>query len=55
MPRVLICIEGTGQVEHGGATDAIGKDDVSLLPAGVGARAFRPSGAVSLLEIALPE
>ena len=53
--RVLVCIEGAGQVEHGGATYAVGKGDVWLLPAVVGACAFRPSGVVSLLEIALPE
>ena len=55
VPRVLICIEGTGQVEHCGATYAVGKGDVLLLPAVVGACAFRPRSAVSLLEIALPE
>jgi mannose-6-phosphate isomerase len=54
-PRVLVCIEGIGQVEHGGAAYAIGKGDVWLLPAAVGACAFQPHGAVSLLEIALPE
>jgi mannose-6-phosphate isomerase len=53
--RVLVCIEGAGQVEHGGATYAVGKGDVLLLPAVVGACSFRPSGVVSLLEIALPE
>jgi len=55
VPRVLICIEGTGRVEHGGATYAVGKGDVLLLPAVVGASAFRPSNAVTLLEVALPE
>ena len=55
MPRVLICIEGSGQVEHGGATYEVGRGDVWLLPAVVGACAFRPRNAVSLLEIALPE
>ena len=54
-PRVLVCIEGTGRVEHGGETYAVGKGDVLLLPAAVGACAFRPSGAVTLLEVALPE
>ncbi|MGB6481972.1 MAG: type I phosphomannose isomerase catalytic subunit [Candidatus Acidiferrales bacterium] len=53
--RVLVCIEGAGQVEHAGATYAVGKGGVMLLPAAVGACAFRPSGAVNLLEIALPE
>ena len=55
VPRVLICIEGAGQVEHSGVTYAVGKGDVLLLPAVVGACTFRPRSAVSLLEIALPE
>jgi mannose-6-phosphate isomerase len=54
-PRVLVCIEGTGRVEHGGQTYAAAKGDVWLLPAAVGVGAFRPSGAVTLLEVALPE
>jgi mannose-6-phosphate isomerase len=55
VPRVLVCIEGAGQVEHGGATYEVGRGDVWLLPAVVGACTFRPRRAVSLLEIALPE
>ena len=54
-PRVLVCMEGTGRVEHGGETHAAGKGDVLLLPATVGACIFRPSGPVTLLEVALPE
>jgi len=55
VPRVLVCIEGAGQVEHGGATYAVGKGDVWLFPAVVGACTVRPHSAVSLLEIAIPE
>jgi mannose-6-phosphate isomerase len=54
-PRVLVCIEGTGRVEHGGETYAAAKGDVLLLPAAVGACVFQPSGAVTVLEAALPE
>jgi mannose-6-phosphate isomerase len=54
-PRVLVCLAGDGQVEHDGANYAIGKGDVLLLPAVVGARLCRPCGAISLLEISLPE
>jgi mannose-6-phosphate isomerase len=54
VPRVLVCIEGTGQVEHCGATYAVGKGDVLLLPAVIGACTFRPFSKVNLLEIALP-
>ena len=55
VPRVLVCIEGAGQVEHGGATYAVGKGDVLLLPAVVGACTFQPQGAVNVLEIEIPE
>jgi mannose-6-phosphate isomerase len=54
-PRVLVCIEGAGQVEHGGGAYAAGKGDVFLLPAVTGACTFRPRGAVKVLEIAIPE
>jgi mannose-6-phosphate isomerase len=54
VPRVLVCIQGAGQVEYGGASYAIGKGDVFLLPAVVGACTFQPRGRVNLLEIALP-
>jgi mannose-6-phosphate isomerase len=55
MPRVLVCIGGAGQVEHVGATYAVRQGDVLLLPAAIGGCTFRPRGAVSLLEIALPD
>jgi mannose-6-phosphate isomerase len=54
VPRVLVSIEGAGQLDHGGAAYAIGKGDVYLLPAAAGACTFRPRGRVNLLEIALP-
>ena len=53
--RVLVCIEGTGNIEHGGTDYAVGKGDVFILPAVIGACAFQPSSAVTLLEIALPD
>lgn len=53
-PRVLVCTAGTGEIEHGDETYAVGKGEVWLLPAVTGPRTFRPSGAVSLLEIAIP-
>ena len=49
-PRVLVCIAGDGQLEHDGATYAVGKGNVVLLPAVVGACLCRPRGAISLLE-----
>jgi len=53
-PRVLVGIEGSGQIMHNGTPYAVGKGDVWLLPAEVGECAFRPSGEVTLLEIAIP-
>jgi mannose-6-phosphate isomerase len=55
VPRVLVCTEGAGEVEQGGASYAVAKGDVFLLPAVISACTFRPHGAVNLLEIALPE
>jgi mannose-6-phosphate isomerase len=55
LPRVLIGMEGAGQVEYFGDTYDVGKGEVWLLPAVVGECTFRPRGAVTLLEIALPE
>jgi mannose-6-phosphate isomerase len=53
-PRVLVCIEGSGQVTHRGFPYAVGKGDVWLLPAEAGVCVFQPSGEVTLLEIAIP-
>ena len=55
VPRVLVCIEGQGQVEHGGAAYEVGKGDVFLLPAILGPCTFQPRGTVNVLEIEIPE
>jgi quercetin dioxygenase-like cupin family protein len=55
MPRVLVCIEGSGWFEGGGSAYGVDKGEVWLLPAVVGACEFHPNSAVTLLEIALPE
>jgi len=54
LPRVLVCVEGAGQIEHDGVIYAIERGEVWLLPAVVGISQFRPSEAVDLLEIACP-
>ena len=54
-PRILVCIDGRGLLEHGGVNYAIQKGNVILLPAAVGVCCFIPLGAVSLLEISLPQ
>jgi mannose-6-phosphate isomerase len=54
-PRVLVCIEGAGELGHGGVNCAVGKGDVLLLPAMAGACLCRPDDDITLLEISLPE
>jgi len=53
--RLLVCLEGVGELEHAGMHYPFNKGDVLLLPAVVGACLCRPNGTVKLLEIALPE
>jgi len=54
-PRILVCVEGGGQIEHQGAQFAMERGSVTLLPAAVGVCRFRPDRTVTLLEIAVPE
>jgi mannose-6-phosphate isomerase len=53
-PRVLVGIEGSGQIMHNDTPYELGKGDVWLLPAEAGECSFQPSGEVTLLEIAIP-
>jgi mannose-6-phosphate isomerase len=55
VPRVLVCTEGMGRVEHQGAAYAAGKGDVVLLPAAIGPCVYQPRGSVNVLEIEIPE
>jgi mannose-6-phosphate isomerase len=55
MPRVLICIDGSGWLESDGTAYGVDKGQVWLLPAVAGACVFHPNSAVNMLEIALPE
>jgi mannose-6-phosphate isomerase len=54
VPRVLVCIEGLGQIEHGDDTYTVQRGEVWLLPAVIESCVFRPAHAVSLLEIEVP-
>lgn len=54
LARVLVCLSGEGQLKHAGVSYLIGKGDVYLLPAAIGACDCVPRGVVSVLEIALP-
>ena len=55
LPRILVCIEGVGNVEFNGTNFGMSKGTVTLLPAIVGACTFAPEGNVVLLEIAIPD
>jgi len=55
VPRVLVCIQGSGHVEHNNIPYEIGKGDVCLLPAEIGVCSFRPTDEITMLEIAIPE
>jgi mannose-6-phosphate isomerase len=54
VPRVLVCIEGLGQIEHGGGTYSVQRGEVWLLPAVIESCVFRPANTVRLLEIEVP-
>jgi mannose-6-phosphate isomerase len=53
--RVLVCIEGRGDLEHAGVDYCFGEGDVLLLPASVGECSCKPNGTVTVLEISLPK
>ena len=54
-PYILVCIAGEGQLEYNGNLYPISKGDVVLLPAMVGECSCHPKGAITLLEISIPE
>jgi mannose-6-phosphate isomerase len=54
-PRVLVCLDGLGDLQHEDANYSMGRGDVMLLPAVVGACVFQPRGSVNLVELSLPE
>ncbi|HEY5326673.1 MAG TPA: type I phosphomannose isomerase catalytic subunit [Mucilaginibacter sp.] len=53
-PRILVCIEGGGELESNNDLYTLDKGEVMLIPAVTGACPFVPRGKVVLLEIALP-
>lgn len=52
--RVLVCIEGAGDIEAGGKQVSMSRGKVLLLPAAIGAGTFVPKGPTTILEIAVP-
>jgi mannose-6-phosphate isomerase len=56
LPSMLVCIDGTGEIEHAGTDYAMRKGDVFLMPAEMGTCTCLPCGSpVNVLEIAIPE
>lgn len=53
--RILVNIEGQGEIEYKDELYPFKKGEVMLLPASVGSCPFVPKGKVVLLEVALPE
>lgn len=54
-PHVLVCLEGVGQLENADRSYNADGGNVLLLPAEIGSCSFQPFGAVTLLEISLPD
>jgi len=52
--RVLVCVDGEGQVDTGDILYRVEKGEVILLAAVLGVCIFRPRGEVTILEIAVP-
>jgi mannose-6-phosphate isomerase len=55
VPRVLLGLAGRAELEYAGQSYAFRRGQILLLPAVVGECLCRPDGAVSLLEVAVPE
>jgi len=54
-PRVLVCIEGQGELGHQTENYPFNTGDVMLLPASVGACPLIPKNKIVVLEIILPD
>lgn len=55
LPRVLVCLRGSGAMLYSDGSIPVARGQVWLLPAIIGVGEFRPNGPVTLLEIAIPE
>jgi len=53
-PRILVCIEGQGELEHRANRYPISQGEVMLVPAIVGASPLIPQNKIMLLEVVLP-
>jgi mannose-6-phosphate isomerase len=52
--RVVVCIDGAGELDCAGTRTPLAVGDVVLLPASAGEAACRPAGAITLLECGVP-
>ncbi len=53
--RVLVCVDGAGDVEAGSQSVSMSRGQVVLLPAAIGVGVFIPRGSATILDIAVPE
>jgi mannose-6-phosphate isomerase len=53
-PRILVCLEGNGSLDHEGVRFTMQRGTVMLLPAVVGACRFHPECPTMLLDVAGP-
>jgi len=54
-PRVLVCIQGSAVIKHGGEDHPLVQGGVVILPASVGRCEIRPTAETTVLEIAIPD
>jgi len=55
-PRILVCVDGAGEIEHdGGESTSIRRGSVVLLPASLGPCRLNPNQPMTVLQIAIPD
>jgi hypothetical protein len=54
-PRALVCLAGSGQLQHAKARYDFSRGNALLMPAALGTYSCLPRGLISVLEISLPE
>jgi mannose-6-phosphate isomerase len=55
VPRILVCVDGKGELDFNDTKFPVKKGDVVLLPAEIGVINCLPKGKINLLEIAIPD
>jgi mannose-6-phosphate isomerase len=55
VPRIVVCLDGAGDLAYADAAFRVRSGDVWLLPAEVGASRFDPHGTATVLEVGIPE